>query len=90
MLSRLLFSGDYGTLSTHVCLTINEQEQTTSNLATVTATFERYAAFVNEVPIIVSSESDCSLCIIGVSPTSILSPNLEDPDLHIGWPATME
>ena len=53
ILSRLgLSSGDYGTLSTHACPTINEQDQTTSHLATVAATFEKYAALVNEITVV--------------------------------------
>ena len=77
---------------------INEQVQSTNNLAIVAATFERSAALINEMTIVPNTVSSvtlhmfCSVCNIAPLPSS---PSRNSPDSgelgqYIGWPATME
>ena len=73
----------------------NEQEQTTGNLATVAATFERFAELIDERTVIPNTVSLFCLTDMnnGLSPTSLFSnlpvSDSAGPDQHIGWLATM-
>ena len=76
----------------------NEQEQTTGNLATVAATFERFAELIDERTVIPNTVSlfcltDMTVYSNGLSPASLFSnlPGSDSagPDQHIGWLATM-
>ena len=77
---------------------INEQVQSTNNLAMVAATFERSAALINEMTIVSNTVSSitlhmfCSVCNIAPLP---FSPSRNSPDSgelgqYIGGSATME
>ena len=73
----------------------NEQEQTTGNLATVAATFERFAELIDERTVIPNTVTLFRLTDMnnGLSPTSLFSnlpvSDSAGPDQHIGWLATM-